>query len=91
MNTDCSMIITLTGRVQGVGFRYHARHLAQELGLVGYIKNQPDESVLIVIQGSPDLVRAFLEWCKQGPPRAIVESMNITDHPISTYSAFKIC
>jgi acylphosphatase len=48
------------GRVQGVGFRYTARQLAQGFAVAGHVRNLPDGSVELVAEGAPDQVDCFL-------------------------------
>jgi acylphosphatase len=50
-----------TGRVQGVGFRYTAQHVAAGFAVAGYVRNLPDGSVELVAQGEADQVEAFLK------------------------------
>ena len=45
---------TITGQVQGVGFRYRARYAAQTLDLTGWVQNEDDGSVTLEVQGDPD-------------------------------------
>ena len=45
----------VSGRVQGVGFRYRARYAASQLGLVGWVENEDDGTVTLEVQGDPDL------------------------------------
>ena len=52
------------GRVQGVGFRYTAEFLAQELNLTGWVKNMEDGGVELVVEGREDLVKEFLDKIK---------------------------
>lgn len=52
---------TVTGEVQGVGFRYRARYAAQSLGLTGWVENQWDGSVLLELQGPAQLLDTALE------------------------------
>ncbi|MDJ0839147.1 MAG: acylphosphatase [Acidobacteriota bacterium] len=59
--------IKITGRVQGVGFRYFTMLTAQELGLLGWVKNMPDGSVLTRAAGAPEAMAAFRERLRQGP------------------------
>lgn len=54
-----------TGRVQGVGFRYKARYLAEEYGLTGFVKNEYDGSVSIEIQGLDEKITEFVECLKR--------------------------
>jgi acylphosphatase len=50
-----------TGRVQGVGFRYKARYVADHYGLTGYVKNEYDGSVLVEVQGTELDIQMFLQ------------------------------
>jgi acylphosphatase len=67
--------IRLSGRVQGVGFRYACCRQAQALGLTGWTRNCPDGSVEIVAEGTADALAALRAWCGQGPRGALVERM----------------
>ena len=58
--------LTVSGRVQGVGFRWSTYQLAQELGLAGFVQNQMDGTVYIVVQGPHDLVRKFTKEVQAG-------------------------
>ncbi len=55
-----------TGRVQGVGFRYHAYHTAQRLGLTGWVQNCYDGSVAAQAQGHPGALRDFVAMLQEG-------------------------
>ena len=50
----------VTGRVQGVGFRYTARHLAQRHEVTGYVRNLPDGRVQLVVEGKPSEIEQLL-------------------------------
>ncbi|MDE6435508.1 MAG: acylphosphatase [Lachnospiraceae bacterium] len=56
----------VSGRVQGVGFRYRAYYIAQTFGLTGYAKNLPDGRVELEVQGEEELVREFLGRVEEG-------------------------
>lgn len=56
----------VSGRVQGVGFRYRAYHLANSLGITGYVTNLYDGRVELELQGEKDLVNGFLDRIAQG-------------------------
>ena len=71
--------ITVYGRVQGVGFRYHTRKRAQALNLTGYVVNKPDHTVEIVADGPNDQLKALVEWAKTGPERAHVRRIDVED------------
>lgn len=74
--------ITVTGLVQGVGFRYSTKMKANALGLSGWVKNCNDGTVQLLISGDTHSVIQFIEWCQNGPDAARVDSLELTEtHP----------
>ncbi len=71
--------LRIHGYVQGVNFRYLARRRAQGLGLTGWVRNREDGTVEALACGEPEAVAAFGEWCRQGPPSARVDRVEV--HP----------
>ncbi len=71
--------IIVTGRVQGVGFRYFTVRCANELGICGWVRNLPDGSVETVIRGSGETVEAMIGLLKQGPGAANVAGLEIEE------------
>ena len=67
--------IRVTGRVQGVGFRYFTMNAAMPLQLKGWVKNMPDGSVLIRAAGSEAAMTSFREAVRQGPSFGRVDQM----------------
>jgi acylphosphatase len=66
----------VTGRVQGVGFRWWVQRRAAELGLVGWVMNAPDErSVELVAEGTPDAIAELERLLHVGPSGAFVEAV----------------
>ncbi len=82
--------IRVTGRVQGVGFRYSARQVAREIGVKGFVRNQPDGSVYIEAEGEPDQVERFLAWCREGPSRAVISHVSVYDSDVRGFTEFLI-
>ncbi|MGL1902007.1 MAG: acylphosphatase [Fibrobacterales bacterium] len=83
--------ILVIGKVQGVSFRYATHQKATQLNITGWVKNKPDESVLIVAQGTTGQLIALYEWCQDGPPAAIVASVTITEQqPQEHFQSFEI-
>jgi len=70
-------LIVVKGRVQGVAFRYSAQKKAQQLAISGYAKNLPNGDVEILAQGEKTNINQFIEWCKEGPPVANVDRVEI--------------
>ena len=74
---------SVTGRVQGVGFRYSTVNQARKLGLTGYARNMVDGSVEVMAEGPADKLTKLVKWLKQGPPMSHVTGVNVQD---MTYS-----
>lgn len=66
---------TVSGQVQGVGFRYSAQAQARRLGLSGWIGNRDDGCVEGLACGSAGNLDAFRSWLQRGPPMARVEAV----------------
>jgi acylphosphatase len=71
--------VVVRGRVQGVFFRASCRRRASDLGLAGWVRNRTDGAVEAVFEGAPEAVAAILAWCREGPPDASVDSLEVTD------------
>jgi acylphosphatase len=82
--------IKLSGRVQGVAFRHDAKVKARELGINGFVKNLPDESVLIEAEAREPVLNEFVLWCREGPDPARVEDIETEVIPVKNDSDFKI-
>lgn len=79
------------GRVQGVGFRYSTQREAQRLGVTGYVRNQPDDTVEIVAEGTAAQLEALIAWAHQGPPNAQVTQVAVTESVAqNTFDQFTI-
>jgi acylphosphatase len=75
MPQPARLSLTVRGRVQGVGFRWHAAEVARRLGLHGWVRNEPGGEVALVAQGERAQLEQLLAWCQQGPPSARVHSV----------------
>ena len=64
--------LRVTGRVQGVGYRYALLCEAQANGIYGWVRNRRDGTVEAVIQGDPQAVEKLVDWAKRGPRGARV-------------------
>jgi acylphosphatase len=65
----------LSGRVQGVGFRWWARETAGKLGLRGLVRNEPDGSVWLDAEGEDHALDQFEQLLETGPPGAVVREV----------------
>jgi acylphosphatase len=82
--------ITIIGRVQGVGFRYTAKSVAQYLDIKGTVKNTPGNEVYIEAEGEEFQIKEFIKWCQQGPPHARVDNVVVYDGEVSNFTTFDI-
>lgn len=78
------------GRVQGVFFRDTARRMAQSRGVAGSVVNRPDGAVEAVFEGEPDAVESMLRFCRDGPPRAEVERVEVVEEEPRGERGFRI-
>ena len=75
--TDARARVVVRGRVQGVFFRAETGERARSLGLAGWVRNNPDETVEAVFQGDRDRVESMIAWCRRGPAAANVEDVEV--------------
>jgi acylphosphatase len=79
--------LRITGRVQGVGFRWFVRERADALGLAGWVKNRSDGSVELLVSGDAAASEQFLAAVRRGPPHARVEAIEpITPPPAVSHA-----
>jgi acylphosphatase len=81
-------LLEVSGRVQGVGFRFYMQRKARELGVTGWVRNRRDGAVEAVIQGESDVVESMTAWARRGPPSAAVAEVKISDGN-GDYSSFE--
>ncbi|MET1053843.1 MAG: acylphosphatase [Pedobacter sp.] len=84
------IIIKITGKVQGVGFRYTTKVVADQMGVRGMIRNEKDGSLYIEAEGDDTLLEVFLEWCHEGPDRSQIENVEVTPGELKNYRNFEI-
>ncbi len=82
--------ITVTGTVQGVWYRASTQRQAEELGLKGFVRNQPDGSVYLEAEGDENALETLVTWCWEGPPRAEVDQVTVREEKWRGFSHFEI-
>lgn len=82
--------VRITGRVQGVGFRYSAVNKAERLQINGFVRNMPDGSVYMEIEGPPGKIEQMLAWCYQGPGTAWVDKVQEYKEPPKGNKGFSV-
>ena len=82
--------VKVRGRVQGVAFRWYAVQEAERLGVHGWVRNEPDESVAAHLEGDAQAVEAMVEWCRHGPRSAVVRDVSVTQARPTDATSFDI-
>jgi acylphosphatase len=81
----------VSGRVQGVGFRFFTRDAAAKEGLHGWARNLPDGRLAISAEGEAESLERFELAIRRGPPGARVEQIEVSDSgPTGTEAGFEI-
>ena len=73
--------VVVTGIVQGVWFRESCREQARALHVGGYVRNRGDGAVEAEFEGPPAAVARMIAWCREGPPRARVDDVQVEEVP----------
>lgn len=71
--------VVVRGQVQGVGYRWFARETAHALGVVGWVRNMPDGSVVLEIAAAGAVIEQYTAQLKLGPPAADVTDVWVSE------------
>ena len=82
--------IKIHGFVQGVNFRFFVEQKALELGIKGFVRNEPDGTVYIEAEAPEEVLNKFVEFCKRGPAFARIEKTEISGGKIENFNNFEI-
>lgn len=69
--------VTVSGRVQGVWYRESCRRIAEDAGVSGWVRNNPDGTVEAALEGEEHAVDKVVAWMRSGPPRAYVTDVSV--------------
>ncbi|MFC3197199.1 acylphosphatase [Parapedobacter deserti] len=90
MNEKKHLNIAVHGKVQGVYFRLITKAVADQLGVKGTAQNRPDGTVYIEAEGDEFALESFLEWCREGPEKAVVEKVECVEGGMKNYRNFEV-
>ena len=90
MSAEQRFDLGISGKVQGVGYRYSVKLKAESLGISGFVRNQHDGSVFVTAQGEKPAIEHFVRWCYQGPPAAFVSTIEKIPGTIEDLRDFRI-
>ena len=82
--------ITISGYVQGVGYRYSAVRVARSMGIKGYVKNLSNGNVYIEAEATKTQLKKFIDWCYIGPRYSKVEMVNWEEYRIKNFTGFDV-
>jgi acylphosphatase len=83
--------VLVSGRVQGVFFRFETRRLAGRLGIAGWVRNRRDGRVEAVFEGEKEAVERMVEFCRHGPSGARVTNAEVRwEEPTGEFEGFKV-
>ena len=82
--------LTIKGKVQGVFYRATAKDVADLIGVKGWVRNLPDNNVEITVTAPEETLQKFINWCKQGPPKAKVEEVIVEELDLEEFNGFRI-
>jgi acylphosphatase len=83
-------VIRITGHVQGVHYRAHAKEKADKLGVRGTIQNERDGSVTLEVEGTSEQLTKLVRWCHNGSPGAEVRSVKVQPGVVRGFTHFFI-
>jgi acylphosphatase len=82
--------ITVKGKVQGVFYRAMTKAVADQLGVKGRIRNEANGDVFIEAEGDKLSLELFMDWCREGPEKAVVTSVETLDGDLKNYRNFDV-
>lgn len=82
--------ITVKGKVQGVFYRKATKAVADQLGVRGFVLNEPNGDVYIEAEADDTFLDMFLEWCNEGPQDAEVTAVESHEGELKNYRNFEV-
>ena len=90
MMPEIARHLSISGRVQGVFFRAWAHEQADQLGVLGWIRNRPDGHVEAHVEGDQKAVDEMIERLRRGPPAAHVDNLRVWDADMCDFDEFEV-
>lgn len=88
---DIKIKVLISGKVQGVFFRFNTKKNADELGLFGWVKNTKDGKVEALFEGDEKHIYKMIEWCSKGPSNSKVTKVDVFKKKyVKEYNNFSI-
>ncbi len=87
-DTPIQVRVLVSGHVQRVSFRAYCVEMAEQQGVLGWVRNLPDGRVEAVFQGTRHAVDKLVQWCRHGSPHAKVTGVEVDVQPMETLEGF---
>ncbi len=81
--------LSITGKVQRIGFRFSAMQVAYKYNIKGFVKNE-NSHVYIEAEGEEDTLNEFISWCRKGPLGSRVDNVDLKEGTLKHYKSFDI-
>ena len=88
--TGSAFYARVKGRVQGVGFRYSAVREAHRLRINGWVRNASNGDVEVWAEGTPEKLKAYLEWLRKGPQFSRIDSVDTEEKTYKGFHGFNV-
>jgi acylphosphatase len=82
--------VSVTGKVQRVGFRFSAMEAACRFSVTGFVMNSGKDGVYLEAEGTHENLELFLAWCRKGPLGAHVDHAEVQEAPLKNFTRFEI-
>ena len=82
--------LTIHGKVQGVFYRASTKEKAEELGVKGFVRNEPDGTVYIEAEADPQTLEKFIAWCGEGSPAADPTKIDKKEDEVKNFTGFRV-
>lgn len=82
--------VFISGKVQGVGYRFSTLNKARQMGLGGWVRNLPDSRVEAVFEGTQADVEAMIRWCYQGSSASVVKDVTVQYEQLEGIQGFEV-
>ncbi|MFH0830516.1 MAG: acylphosphatase [Parcubacteria group bacterium] len=82
--------IRVHGNVQDVFFRANTAVVARKHKLTGFVRNEPDGTVYLEVEGQSEALQQMVTWCHSGPAGAQVAKCDVSDGPVEHYTSFEV-
>ncbi|MFC1598312.1 acylphosphatase [Patescibacteria group bacterium] len=82
--------IRVKGKVQGVFYRYSTKGECDELGITGFVRNEPNGTVYLEVEGEEEALAQLVRWCNEGSQHAAVDDVEVREGDLKGFDSFTV-